>query len=299
MAPTRIVVSGSSGLIGSALVHSLRTDDIEVIRLVRRQPRGADEVFWDPGRRTLDPALLIGADAVVNLNGASIGKLPWTRSYRDVLQKSRLLPTRTLAKALRRLGEDAPKLLSASAVGFYGDRPGETLQETSSAGDTFLARLSADWESEALQAGSAAKVALLRTAPLLHPEAVLKPLIALTRFGVSGPLGTGKQLWPWISLEDEVRAIRHIIDHDLAGPVNLSGPTPASAREIGRELARRLHRPYLLPAPKWALRLGIGRDAADSLLLAYARVQPEVLTRSGFDFTHRTAQEAIDAALRS
>lgn len=299
MAPTKIVISGSSGLIGSALTRSLRADGIQVIRLVRHQPRGTDEVFWDPGHRTLDPALLIGADAVVNLNGASIGKLPWTRSYRDVLQKSRLLPTRTLADALRQLGDDAPKLLSASAVGFYGDRPGETLQETSSAGDTFLARLSADWESEALHAGSAAKVALLRTASLLHPEAVLKPLIMLTRFGVSGPLGTGNQLWPWISLEDEIRAIRHIIDHDLIGPVNLSGPVPASAREIGRELAQRLHRPYVLPAPKWALRLGIGRDAADSLLLTDARVKPEALTQSGFEFTHRTAQEAIGAALKS
>lgn len=128
---------------------------------------------------------------------------------------------------------------------------------------------------------------------------MLKPLIALIRFGVSGPLGTGHQLWPWISLDDESRAIRHIIDHDITGPVNLSGPTPASPREIGHELARRLHRPYLLTAPTWTLRLGIGRDAADSLLLADARVQPEVLTRSGFEFTHPTAQEAIDAALRS
>lgn len=143
-------------------MHSLRADDIEVTALVRRGPRSADESLWDPGHHTLDPALLIGADAVVNLNGASIGKLPWTRSYRDVLRTSRLLPTRTLADAICPLGQEAPRLISASAVSFYGDRPGETLQETSSSGETFLARLSADWEAEALRSGTPAKVAVLR-----------------------------------------------------------------------------------------------------------------------------------------
>ncbi|QGU07244.1 Epimerase family protein [Corynebacterium occultum] len=293
MAPTKIIISGSSGLIGSALVRSLRADGIEAIRLVRRQPREADEVFWDPGRRELDPGLLAGADAVVNLNGASIGKLPWTRSYREALRTSRLLPTRTLAEAIRQLGGDAPMFLSGSATGFYGHRPGETLTEESTPGDSFLAQLCVDWEAAALQAGPQARVALLRTASLLHPEAVLKPLILLTRFGVSGPLGGGRQIWPWFSLEDEVRAIRHIIDEGIVGPVNLSGPTPASANEIGKDLARRMRRPFLLPAPKWALRLGIGRSAADALLLSDARVQPEVLRNSGFQFAHDTAQSAI------
>lgn len=298
MSPRRIIISGASGLIGSTLTRSLQADGVKVTALVRRQPRNADEVFWDPGRRDLDPGLLAGADAVVNLNGASIGRLPWTRRYREVLRTSRLAPTRTLADALRHLGGDAPMLVSASAVGIYGDRPGETLTEASTAGKGFLAQLCVDWEAEALEAGPGAKVALLRTASLLHPEAVLKPLIPLTRFGVSGPLGTGHQIWPWISLEDEVRAIRHIIDHRIEGPVNLSGPTPASARDIGRHLARRLRRPYLLPAPEWALRLAIGRDAAESLLLSDATVVPEVLTGSGFRFTAPTAREAIDTALR-
>lgn len=298
MTPTRIIISGASGLIGSTLAKSLQADGIAVTRLVRREPRTAEEVSWDPGHRDLDPELLAGADAVVNLNGASIGKLPWTRKYREVLRNSRLAPTRTLAGAIRQLGSDAPMLVSASAVGIYGDRPGETLTESSRPGDTFLAQLCVDWEAEAMKAGPQAKVALLRTASLLHPEAVLKPLILLTRFGVSGPLGTGRQIWPWNSLEDEVRGIRHIIDHGITGPVNLCGPTPATARDIGEELARRMHRPYLLPAPEWALRLGIGRDAADALLLSDAKVLPEVLSRSGFQFSTPTAQEAIAAALR-
>ncbi|NLF91300.1 MAG: TIGR01777 family protein [Corynebacterium marinum] len=297
MAPTRIIISGASGLIGSALATSLEADGVEVVRLVRRQPRNTGEAFWEPGSGDLDPGLLAGADAVVNLNGASIGKLPWTGNYRQVLRSSRLAPTRTLADAIRTLGKDAPMLVSASAVGIYGDRPGETLTETSGPGEGFLARLCVDWEAEALKAGPEAKVALLRTASLLHPEAVLKPLIPLTRFGLNGPLGTSRQIWPWISLEDEVCAIRHIIDHGITGPVNLSGPTPASARDIGRHLAERLRRPYLIPAPKWALRMVLGRDAAESLLLADAKVEPEVLTGSGFQFTEPTAQSAIDSAL--
>lgn len=295
----RIVVSGSSGLIGSALVHALRADGIAVTRLVRRTARTADEIEWRPGDDDLDPGVLAGARAVVNLNGASIGRLPWTARYKAVLRESRLVPTRALATAVGRLGADAPLFVSASAVGFYGNRPGERLSEASAAGDTFLARLSAAWEDAARLAGPDARIALLRTAPLLERNGVLKPLVTLTRWGVSGPLGDGRQVWPWISLEDEVRGIRHVIEHGLVGPVNLSGPAPATAREIGAELARRMRRPYLIPAPRWALRLGLGRDVADSLLLADARVEPRALTESGFAFTHPTAQEAIAAALAS
>jgi len=292
-----VIVSGASGLIGTALVAPLRADGVDVRRLVRRPPRGGDEIAWQPGRGELDPGSFAGALAVVNLSGASIGRLPWTRSYRRTLIESRLQSTRTLAAVIRRLGTDPPALVSASAVGFYGSRPGETLTEAAPAGATFLARLSADWEREAAGAGPHARVALLRTAPILHPPGVLKPLITLARLGLSGPLGAGRQIWPWISLEDEVRAIRHIIDRGLGGPVNLSGPEPASANEIGRELAHALHRPYLLPAPNWALRLALGRDAADSLLLSDARVVPEALTRSGFEFRQPTARAAIGRAL--
>ena len=292
----RIVVSGSSGLVGSALVASLRADGVPVTTLVRRAPQTPDEVYWDPGA-PLDPDRLVGARAVVNLNGASIGKLPWTKRYRDTLTASRLAPTQTLATALAALGGEAPQFVSASAVGFYGSQPGVTLTEEARQGGTFLATLSADWEQAAETAAPAARVALLRTAPILHRAGVLKPLILLTRLGVSGPLAGGEQAWPWISLTDEVRAIRHIIDEQLTGPINLSGPVPATANDIGRAIARELRRPYLVPAPAFALRLGLGRDAADSLLLSDARVLPERLLRSGFSFAHETATEAVTAAL--
>lgn len=293
----RIIISGASGLIGGALVASLRAEKIPVTRLVRRPSRTVDELEWAPGERPLDPEVLRDARAVVNLNGASIGKLPWTRQYRETLLKSRITPTRTLATAIRELGSAGPAFVSASAVGFYGDRPGATLTERDDRGATFLAMLSAEWEAAAREAGPLAKVALIRTSPLLHPAGVLKPMLLLTKLGLSGPLGKGDQIWPWISLAGEVAAIRHIIDHQLTGPVNLSGPTPASARTIGRALANGMRRPYALPAPAWALRLGLGRDAAESLLLADATVMPEVLTSSGFAFVHSTAESAVAAAL--
>lgn len=297
MTDQRVVIAGASGLIGSALAQALRADGVPVTTLVRRPPRGPHEAPWLTDDQPLDPAVLAGATAVVCLNGASIGRLPWTRAYRATLRDSRLVPTRVLATALRELGTDAPAFLSASAVGIYGDRPGERLTEQSEPGDTFLAGLCVEWEREAINSGPHTRVALLRTAPLLHQEGVLKPLLTLTRLGVSGPLGSGSQIWPWISLVDEVRAIRHVINNSISGPVNLCGPLPESASGIGRELARQMHRPFLVPAPKWALRLGLGSAAAESLLLPDARVAPSVLKSTGFTFRHRTAPEAISAAL--
>ena len=296
MTDSRIVISGASGLIGDALTRSLRSDGIRVVHLVRRPAQGADEVEWLTGG-AFDPAALDGAAAVVNLNGASIGRLPWGPRYRQTLLDSRVQPTKALADALLELGSDAPALMSASAVGYYGDQPGAHLDETAPAGETFLAEVCVQWEREAMRAAATTRVALLRTAPILHPDAVLKPMITLTRLGLGGPLGSGRQVWPWISLDDEVRAIRHIIDSDLHGPVNLAGPQRATAGGIGRALASRMHRPYLIPAPAWALRLGLGRAAADSLLLADADVVPDALTRAGFEFRHPTAPDAIAAAL--
>lgn len=292
----RVIISGASGLIGTALTASLHTDGVEVTALVRRPAQNPQERQWAPGERPLDPDLLAGAEAVVALGGASVGRLPWTRGYRRELVESRLQTTKTLATAVRALGADTPALLSASAVGIYGSAPGVVLDETAPAGSTFLARLCGAWEDEARRAGDDAQVALLRTAPVIHRRGVLKPLIQLTRFGVSGPLGRGDQLWPWISLDDEVRAIRHVIDEKLVGPVNLTGPTPASANDTGRALAERMHRPFWLPAPAWALRLGLG-DAADSLLLPDADVRPAVLARTGFRFRHETVQDAIAASV--
>lgn len=293
----RIVISGASGLIGSTLASSLREDGVAVTTLVRRPPRTRDEVQWWPGERELDPEVLSGARAVVALGGASVGRLPWTPRYRRELVDSRLVTTRTIATAVRGLGADAPALVSASAVGFYGSAPGQTLTEESGGGDTFLATLCVRWEEEARRAGDSAPVALLRTAPIIHRRGVLKPLIQLTRFGVAGPIGPGTQMWPWISLDDEVNAIRHVIDRQIDGPVNLTGPTPASANRIGRALAHRMRRPFWLPAPTFALRLALSAAAADSLLISDADVRPTVLEKTGFTFVHRTPEAAVDAAL--
>lgn len=295
--PRRVVVAGASGLIGRALVASLRADEIAVTTLVRRPAQRVDEVEWLTDSRPLDPAVIAGADAVVGLNGASLGRFPWTPRYKSTLVWSRITPTRTLAAAVRALGTDAPAFVSASAVGYYGSAPGVRLTETSPRGDSFLADLCGEWETAALGAGDAARVALLRTAPLVDREGVLKPLLLLTKLGVSGPIGRGTQVWPWLSLVDEIRAIRHIIDTDLAGPVNLTSPTRTTANDLGFALAQRLNRPFVLRAPVPALRLALGKDATEGLLTSDADVAPTALEVSGFVFSHPTVEGAIAAAV--
>lgn len=290
-------MSGASGLIGTALVASLRADGVEVTTLVRRPAETAHEMEWLTDPRPLNPGVLEGATAVVNLNGASIGRFPWTPSYRSRLLWSRITPTRALARAVRELGADAPALVSASAVGYYGTAPGATLTEAAPRGETFLADLCGEWETAALAAGEHARVALLRTAPIVHRDGVLGPLMLLTRLGLSGPIGRGTQAWPWISLVDQVRAIRHVIDRQLSGPVNLTGPTRATANDLGFALAMRMNRPFLLRAPAWAVRSVLGRDATEALLTADAHVVPAALEASGFSFTHTTVEDAVAAAV--
>ncbi len=292
-----MVIAGASGLIGAALAESLRADGIQVTALVRRPAESPDEVEWLTGPEPLDPAVLAGAEAVVGLNGASIGRFPWTASYQNTLLWSRITPTRAIARAIRELGTDAPPFVSASAVGYYGTSPGERLTENSPRGDSFLADLCGEWESAALAAGDSARVALLRTAPVVHQAGVLKPLMLLTRFGVSGPIGRGTQVWPWISLDDEIRAIRHVIDAGITGPVNLTAPTRATANDLGFALAVRMNRPFVLRAPVWAIRLVLGAAATEAILTADMNVVPAVLEESGFTFTHPTVEDAIAAAV--
>lgn len=295
--PRRVVLAGASGLIGTALAESLRADGVEVTRLVRRPAQAPDEREWLTDGRPLDPAVLEGAGAVVGLNGASIGRFPWTRSYKSTLLWSRITPTRALAAAVRALGADAPAYLSASAVGYYGSAPGAVLTEDAPRGDSFLADLAGEWESAALGAGDHARVALLRTSPIIHVDGVLKPLVLLTRAGLSGPIARGTQVWPWISLDDEVRAIRHVIDGDLAGPVNLAGPTRATANDLGFALARELNRPFLVRAPAWGMKLALGTDATEAILTADMNVVPARLAASGFVFTHSTVEDAVRNAV--
>lgn len=293
----RIVVAGASGLIGRALVESLRADGFEVTTLVRRSAERADEVEWLTTAEPLDPAVLAGAEAVVGLNGASIGRFPWTSSYKNTLLWSRIAPTRALARAVRELGTDAPHLVSGSAIGYYGSAPRAQLSEDAPRGESFLADLCGEWESAAFGAGSDAAVAVLRTAPVVHPDGVLKPLLLLTRLGLAGPIGPGTQVWPWISLEDEVRAIRHVLDARLTGPVNLAGPTRATANDLGFALAVRMNRPFLLRAPVWGMKLVLGSDATEAVLTVDAHVLPDALQQSGFVFAQPTVEEAVAAAV--
>ncbi|SMQ70398.1 hypothetical protein SAMN06295909_1981 [Plantibacter sp. VKM Ac-1784] len=292
----RIVIGGASGLIGTALGRSLETDGHDVVRLVRRPARGAGEAEWDPLAGVLDPAVVSGADAVVNLSGASLGKLPWTAAYRSTILWSRLSATRTLVDAMNRAEQPPAAFLSGSAVGYYGDRPGETLTEDSSRGAGFLADVVVAWEDSALAAPDAVRTVLLRNGIVVDLAGVLKPLAPLTRFGVAGPLGSGRQFWPWIGLQDEVRAITHLLTSTLSGPVNLCGPQAARADDLMFELARRMNRPYLLRVPTFALKALLG-DAADGLLLSDQRVEPRRLLDDGFTFSTPTVEQALAEAL--
>lgn len=296
----RIVIGGASGLIGRALVTVLESRGDRVVKLVRRAPKAADEVSWDPVNDRLDPRVLRGADAVISLGGASVGRLPWTKHYRATLWSSRINSTSTVVHALRAVadaGERVPRFVSASATGYFGNAPGVELAEDAPAGSTFLAKLCVAWEREAMVAADLTDVALIRTSPVLHPEGVLRPLIALTRLGLGGPIGSGEQIWPWISLDDEVRAILHVLDSGITGPVNVAGPTAASMRSIGREVAVQLRRPFVVPAPIPPMKLVLSSPAVESLLATDAHVVPRVLEQTGFLFRHPIAQAAIRDSL--
>ncbi|QNO37461.1 TIGR01777 family protein [Protaetiibacter sp. SSC-01] len=295
----RVVVGGASGMIGRALVERLRERGDHVAVLVRRAPEGSDELPWDPATGYLDPVALAGADAVVNLSGESISKLPWTPRRRTAILGSRVQATTAIVGALHAradAGEPVPVLVSGSAVGVYGDRPGEELSEEAAPGGGFLAGVVRAWEAAALEAPAATRIVLARTGLVIGPEGATAPLRMLARFGLAGPLGGGRQHWPWISLDDEVAALVHAIDDSgLRGPVNLAGPEPATADRVARAVAADAHRPYWLPAPGFAISLALG-DAGRDLLLADQRVIPAALTASGFAFRHTTVEEAVAAA---
>ena len=295
--PLRVLLAGASGTIGTEVVRQLEAAGHTAIRLVRREARGPQEVSWSPAEGRLDPAALDGIDAVVNLSGATISRVSWTAAYRRQILDSRISATRTLTQAMTAAATPPEAFLSGSAEGFYGDRPGETLTEDSSRGLGFLPEVVDAWESAARQAPAGTRVVLLRTGIVLAEKGALQPIRLLTNLGVAGPLGGGQQHWPWISLYDEAAAIVHLIaSSSLAGPVNLVGPTPATAERLMRYLARRSHRPYLLPAPRFALTLTLG-DAGRELLLASRRVSAARLQEDGFSFAHPRVNEAVDWAV--
>ncbi len=289
MSSRRAVIAGASGFIGRALVAELAATGWTVTRLVRGPATGADEVSWDPLDGVLDPAVLSGADAVINLSGASISQIPWTRSVRESIVASRREATTTLVNAINAAKVSPKVFLSGSAVGIYGDRGDEELTETSARGAGFLADVVDAWEATASKARC--RTVYLRTGLVLGDGGALAPLRLATSFFAGARVGSGKQWWPWISHRDEVRAIVHLIDSKLAGAVNLVGPTPAHSVEVTRELARIMKRPHLFVIPAFAI--GLLGDAGRELLLASQKIRATALEKDGFVFEHRTVAEAL------
>jgi uncharacterized protein (TIGR01777 family) len=290
--PQRVAITGASGLIGSALSAFLRARGDEVVHLVRREPRTGQEIGWDPASRTINPGELSGLTAVVHLAGAGLGDHRWTAAYKHEILASRVDGTATIATALADLGEPIA-LVSGSAMGAYGDRGDELLTEDSGFGRGFLADVVRAWEAATGPAQDAGlRVVHARTGLVLTPDGgAMERVLRLARFGLAGPLGSGRQYWSWITLHDEIRALAHLIDQDLSGPVNLVSVQPMRQAEVMKALGAVLGRPAVLPAPALALRLILGEFATD--ILGGQRVLPSVLTASGFVFDHDTIESAM------
>lgn len=297
--PLHIVVSGASGLIGRTLVPELEADGHLVTRLVRHEPANESERQWNPGARQLDPRLIDGADAVVNLSGARLSRLPWTYNIKKEILRSRVNSTLTLTNAMRASKQQPAVLINASASGAYGDRPGERLTEASpTATDGFLPRVVERWEAAAAQAPEGTRVVQLRTGLVVGNGGFLSVLRSLAALGLLTRLGTGEQHWPWVSLIDEVRAIQHLLTSELSGPVNVAGPTPATANEILDHLGSEVNRPVVLKTPSQIIDFTL-RDAGRELFLSDQLIVPQALLDDGFVFRDATVERSIDRALRS
>jgi len=298
-APLTVLVSGASGLIGTALTARLEGLGHRVLRLVRRRPQGPDEVNWAPSAHTVDFQVMDRVDAVVGLSGAPLSHLPWTSRYRREIRSSRTEATRTLADAINQARRPPAVFLSASAVGVYGDRPGERLTEASASGEGYLAEVCEAWE-RAAGVADVERLVTLRTGLVISRDGgALKPLIPVTRLGLAARIGTGGQHWPWISLHDEVEAIVHLLTAStLTGPVNLAGPTPATADRVTTALAAQLHRRERLVLPEPVIGAAMG-DAGRELLLASQKVLPAALLDDGFVFRDTRVEQAIAAAFAS
>ena len=296
----KIAVTGASGLIGLPLVSSLRDGGYDVVRLVRRDPQTVDEIQWNPAAGTIDTAGLVGTDIVFHLAGAGIGDRRWTESYKQEILDSRVLGTGLLVGALAELDPTPSVMVSASAIGWYGDRGDEILDETSSQGTGFLADVVAAWEAAAQPAADAGiRVVHPRSGIVLSKEGgALQRLLLPFRLGAGGRTGPGSQWWSWITLNDQVRALTHLaFSSSLAGPVNLTAPNPVTNQEFVDALGSVLRRPTVLPTPSLALKAILGSELAEALLFQSQRVVPDRLLEDGFTFDSPNLVEGLQSAI--
>lgn len=297
-APGKILISGVSGPIGAALLPSLNSQGYEVTRLVRGSSSGTGQVAWNPAR-SLDPKSVSGFDAVIHLAGETVvGR--WTESKKARIRDSRILGTRHLAEALAQAPQRPRVLVSASAVGYYGDRGEEVLREESSSGSGFLAEVCREWEAATDPAARVGiRTARIRIGVVLSPVGgALQKMLPPFRVGLGGNMGNGRQWWSWIDVQDIVGAIHHIMKTDsLRGPLNLVAPGAVTNAEFTKTLAAVLSRPAIFPMPGFAARLAFGQ-MADELLLASQRVEPSMLLASGYKFQHAELEPALREILQ-
>lgn len=293
----RIGITGSSGLIGTALSTRLESEGHEVRRFARGRPDDPSAV-WDPGNAWFRPGALQGLDALVHLAGESIGEGRWTEARKAALRTSRIETTRLLVSQMEGM-DRPPALISASAIGFYGDRGDEVLDEASVQGHGFLAQLTADWEAEAARARSlGARTVVLRLGVVLSPKGgALARMARPFRFGAGGRLGSGRQWFSWVAADDAVAAIVRALDPGMDGVYNVTAPTPVTNRDLTKALAATLRRPAFFAVPAFALRAVFG-GAAGEMLLASQRVVPRRLQDEGFTFRYPEISSALSAALR-
>jgi uncharacterized protein (TIGR01777 family) len=296
----RYAVTGASGLIGGALVRHLRAQGEEVLRLVRRDPQGPDEVRWDPKRGTVDVAGLAGTDVVVHLAGAGVGDHRWTDEYKREILDSRVDGTHTIVRAMLEIEPRPRALVAGSAIGYYGDTGDRAVDESSPAGTGFLADVVRAWEAASEPAAAAGiRVTHARTGLVVAKEGgAWSRMFPLFRLGLGGRMGSGRQYWSWISLRDEVRALQFLAEReDLTGAVNLVAPQPSTNAEITAAMGRVLGRPTLFPVPALALKTVLGEFSSE--VLGSIRVLPTVLERHGFTWLDPNISSAIRAALDS
>ena len=288
----RIVIAGSSGLIGTELVTSLRSDGHEVIKLVRRKPAASSEVYWNPAAGEIDSSALVGCDVIINLAGAGVGDRRWSNSYKELIRSSRVDTTSLLAETAADL--KLKVFIAGSAIGWYGDTADRQVDETSPAGEGFLAEVVVAWETASKPARDAGvRVVNIRTGLVAskHGGAWAK-LLPIFKFGAGGKLGSGKQYWSFISMRDEIAAIKFLIDSpNISGPVNLTAPQPATNAEVTKAMAKVFKRPALFPVPAFALKTILGEFSQE--VLGSSRVIPKVLLDNGFKFTDPDIESAM------